>query len=408
MDKRFSKIFLIIVSLTMVLIILFLSFVTKDNINIEDIYGDRSALGDMNIVYQKRKGMYETDNIIISKNGEETKKHVKEGLTNFSLSKENIDNRELLQYSKDKSNICETEDEITTVSLCHNYSSYNDCEMIVYIDIKDKKTSNIKNYEIKIDDIVDLNVGSVYKALPIRDGDNIYLAIISSLYYDNMIKDEEKSLYNNEDMYKQTYLSLFKLNLPTQQSKCILTKSYESNEMYTNGDAGFVKDNVAYFLTHSKDKTSNQINTCLFGFNVITKEIDIINLGIGNQNVTNYYIDGDEVLFSSNVDETKKTIKTIVVSLNNKRIISTNEIDTNYKQDYNRYILEMRRHNNKTYVIMSDYENNEHDTYMSEPLEKDYYIYVINEKNNNILYGGKIKGENIYNVSFGIVKDDEL
>ena len=124
--------------------------------------------------------------------------------------------------------------------------------------------------------------------------------------------------------------------------------------------------------------------------------------------MTNYYIDGDEVLFSSNVDETKKTIKTIVVSLNNKRIISTNEIDTNYKQDYNRYILEMRRHNNKTYVIMSDYENNEHDTYMSEPLEKDYYIYVINEKNNNILYGGKIKGENIYNVSFGIVKDDEL
>ena len=73
MDKRFSKIFLITVSLAMILIIFSLNFIVEDDLDIEDISGDRSALGDMNIVYQKRKGMYETDNIIISKDDEKIK-----------------------------------------------------------------------------------------------------------------------------------------------------------------------------------------------------------------------------------------------------------------------------------------------------------------------------------------------
>ncbi|WP_322395784.1 hypothetical protein, partial [Clostridium perfringens] len=144
---------------------------------------------------------------------------------------------------------------------------------------------------------------------PMRDNDNIYLAIISSVY-DDSIQDENKSQDDEQDMYKQTYLSLFKLNLSSQKSKCILTKSYDPNEMYTNGDMGFVKDNVTYFVTHIKDEVSKEINTCLFGFNIITKEINIINLGIGNQNITNYSIDGNEVLLSCDVDPISKRVKT--------------------------------------------------------------------------------------------------
>ena len=407
MDKRISKIFLIIVSLAMILIIFSLSFITKDKIDIEDISGDRSALGDMNIVYQKRKGMYETDNIIISKDKEKIEKNVKGGITSFTISKENIDNRELLQTSNDKSNICETDDEITNVSLLNTYSPYSGDEMTVYIDIKDKKSSKIKNYEITIDDTINVNGDSVYKALPMRDNDNIYLAIISSVY-DDSEKGENKSQDSEQDMYKQTYLSLFKLNLSSQQSKCILTKSYDPNEMYTNGDVGFVKDNVTYFVTHIKDEVSKEINTCLFGFNIITKEINIINLGVGNQNITNYSIDGNEVLLSCDVDPISKRVKTLVVDLDNKKTISTNEIDAKSKDDYNRYILEMRRHNDKTYLIMCDYKEDDYVDRGNGSPDIDYYIYVINEKNNEILYTGKIKEKIMYNIAFGIVKDEEL
>lgn len=407
MDKRISKIFLITVSLTMILIIFSLSFITKDKIDIEDVYGDRSALGDMNIVYQKRKGMYETDNIVISKDKEKIEKNVKQGITSFTISKENIDNRELLKISNDKSDICEIDDEVTNVSLLNTYSPYSGDEMTVYIDIKDKKSSKIKNYEIKIDDTINVNGNSIYKALPMRDNDNIYLAIISSVY-DDSEQDEIKVQESEQDVYKQTYLSLFKLNLSSQQSKCILTKSYDPNEMYTNGDVGFVKDNVAYFATHIKDESSKEINTCLFAFNIITKEINIINLGVGNQNITNYSIDGNQVLLSCDVDTTSKRAKTLVVNLDSKKIISTNEIEVESKSDYNRYILEMKRDNDKTYLIMCDYkEDNYVDRGNGSP-DVDYYIYVINEKNNEILYTGKIKEKIMYNIAFGIVKDKEL
>ncbi len=379
MDKRFSKIFLITVSLAMILIIFSLNFIVEDDLDIEDISGDRSALGDMNIVYQKRKGMYEADNIIISKDDEKIKKYVKEGVTNFSISKENVDNRELLKFSNDKNGICETDDEITSVSLLSTYSPYNGDEMKVYIDIKDKKSSKIKNYEIPIDDSIDANGASIYQALPIRDKDNI-----------------------------QTYLSLFKLNLSSQQSKCILTKSYEPSEMYINGDIGFVKDNVAYFVVRVKDEKSKDINTCLFGFNIITKDINTVNLGVGNKNITNYYIDNDEVLLCCDADPISKKINTLVLNLDNKKIVSTNEIEAKVKDEYSRDILEMRRDNNKTYFIIGNYKYDDYLGYDNSSSDIDYYIYVINEKNNAILYSGKIKEKNIYNVSFGIVKDDEL
>lgn len=406
MDKRFSRIFLFTVSLAMILIIFFLHLITKDDISIEDIFGDRRALGDMNIVYQRRQGMYETDSIIISKDNEKIDKYVKEGVMDISISKENIDNRELLQFSDYKSDICETKDEIANVSLLSTYSPYGGEEMIAYIDIKDKKTSKITNYEIVIDDTIDVNGDSVYQALPIRDKDNIYLAIISSVYNEDNVRDE-----NEADMYKQTYLSLFKLNISSQQSRFILTKPYDTSEMYTNGEVGFVKDNVSYFVTHIKDETTKEVNTCLFGFNVLTKDISIINLGVGNKEITDYYIDGNEVLLCCDADQISKTVRTLVVDLDNKKVISTNEIDAKVKDGYNRDILEMRRDNNKIYLVMGYYKYDDYNNYIdygSESPDIDYYIYVINEKNNDILYSGKIKEKTIHNVSFGIVKDDEL
>ena len=88
--------------------------------------------------------------------------------------------------------------------------------------------------------------------------------------------------------------------------------------------------------------------------------------------------------------------------------MSANEIDLKVKDEYSTDILEMRRDNNKTYFIIGNYKYDDYLGYDNSSSDIDYYIYVINEKNNAILYSGKIKEKNIYNVSFGIVKDDEL
>lgn len=94
--------------------------------------------------------------------------------------------------------------------------------------------------------------------------------------------------------------------------------------------------------------------------------------------------------------------------MENKKTKTTNEIYAKSKNDYNKYILEMRRNNDKTYLIMCDYKEDDYVDRGNGSPDIDYYIYVINEKNNEVLYNGKIKEKIMYNIAFGIVKDEEL
>ena len=143
MRKSISKIFLIAISISMVLLIILLSFFMNEEITMEDLCGNRNALGDMNIVYQKSRGSYETDQIIISKNKEEVKKYVKAGCRGFSVSKKNIENRDIFQYINSFSDICENNDEIASISMGSDYSFYDSNNMMVYINLKNKKTNSI-------------------------------------------------------------------------------------------------------------------------------------------------------------------------------------------------------------------------------------------------------------------------
>ena len=393
MRKSISKIFLIAISISMVLLIILLSFFMNEEITMEDLCGNRNALGDMNIVYQKSRGSYETDQIIISKNKEEVKKYVKAGCRGFSVSKKNIENRDIFQYINSFSDICENNDEIASISMGSDYSFYDSNNMMVYINLKNKKTKKIKEYKIEMEE--GINLDSVYKVLPVRNNDNIYLAIISSLYNENSL--------GNDDIYKQTYLNLYKINLSTQKSKCIISKSYEASEMNVSNENGFVRGNVCYFLVNMKNKKNGEMETCLFAFNVITKDVNVTNLKIGNKEITNYYVDDNEVLLSSEFDDESEKLQIITVNLNTYNVKKINEINVTCREDKNKNIVDMREDKNKIFIIVSEssYDG-------SFDADMNYYIYVINKENNKNLYKGKIKEKNIENIDFGILKKEEI
>lgn len=397
MDKRCSKLFLFIVLISTIILIISLSFITNYNLSVEDIYGDRSALGDMNIVYQRKKGLYETDKIIISKDNEEIKKYEKEGCRGFSISSENIENRHLLESINDKSDIWEDENEIVTVSLFNSSYSYNQNEITVEINIKNKKTKKVEEYNINIDNIIDYDME--YKLLPIKNNNNIYLSVISSVYNNN-------NLENNE-IYSQTYLSLYKLNLSTQQSQCIINKSYDPNEMYTDGNIGFVKNNISYFVVSMGDENNKEKRTCLFTFNVITKDIKIIDLQIGSESVTNYFLNDNEVLLSCEEDKANKTVKILTIDLNTNKIKNINEINVKSSDNNNKNILDIRVYKNKIYLVINDQTLDDYSE-NNMPRDVNCYIYVVDEENNNTLYIGKIKEKYIHNVSFAILKKEEI
>ena len=405
MNKKFSKLFLVFLAVTIIFLGASLVIVTKEKVDIEDISGDRGYLEDMSIVYQKTKGLFQTNKIRITKDGEKVDYFVKEASREFSLSQEDINNRDIYQLVDERSNVCTNENEIVNISLYNNDSLFSGEEMVAYVEVKNKKSNKIDEYEILVDDKIDADGNSTYKAIPIRYKDNIYLAVMSSIYSEEAYDELSSS---TENYYSKSYLSLYKLNLSNKKSKAILRKSYDNNEIYMDTHLGFSHKNTTYFIISEKNEKKNEYETSLFAFDVISKEINIINLGINNSVIDNYYINGDEVLLSSSSSMKEENIITLVVDLNKKEVKQKNEISVKKQEDIYRNVVALNRSKGKIYLILGDYNNADYIDVASQSYETNYYIYIIDEKSNDILYKGKIKENTAYDLKFSILHKDEL
>lgn len=405
MDKKFSKLYLVFLLVAIIFLGISLVIVSKEKVDIDDILGDRNYLEDMTIVYQKNKGIFQTNEIRITKDEEKVDSFVKEASREFGLSKEDIDNRDIYQLVDERSNVCTTENEIVNVSLYNSDSLFNKDEMVAYVEVKNKKTNKIDEYEILINDEIDAYGNSIYKAIPIRYKDTIYLAVMSSIYNEDTYDDSSSS---PQDYYSQSYLSLYKLNLTTKKSKFVLRKSYASNDIYMENYLGFSHNNTTYFIISEKNKETNRYETSLFAFDVISKEINIINLGINNSPIDNYYIDDDEVLLSSSSSSEKENVVALIVDLNKKEVKRKNEVSVKKQNDLYSNVVALNRSNGKIYLILGNYSYDDYIDVASQSSETNYYIYIIDEKSNDILYKGRIKDNTVYDLKFSILKKDEL
>lgn len=95
---KVSQIILMISVVGVILISISIANIYKTDLVINDVQGNRSALGEMNILIQKTGGVFETDSILINKDEETTSKFVKQADDLFNLTKENIANRDLFQF----------------------------------------------------------------------------------------------------------------------------------------------------------------------------------------------------------------------------------------------------------------------------------------------------------------------
>ena len=87
-----------------------------------------------------------------------------------------------------------------------------------------------------------------------------------------------------------------------------------------------------------KNKKNGEMETCLFAFNVITKDVNVTNLKIGNKEITNYYVDDNEVLLSSEFDDESEKLQIITVNLNRYNVKKINEINVTCREDKNKNI----------------------------------------------------------------------
>lgn len=423
MKIKLSKMILISSVIGMVLVGISLANIYKTDIVVKDIYGKREALGEMDILIQKTGGLFETDQIVINKDGEKEDKFVKQGNQFVNLNKENIDNRYLFTYENDENILFEDENSVGMVVVSPYSIIDNKEKMGANIEIKDKKSGKIESYEIEMGDPIDIAKNYVCSTLPIKkEGDNLYVAVMYSYYnYSNDEEDFDDSELLSKNC-KNTNLSLYKLNLYDETSKCVLSQDYEGKNLSLK-ESAFSNDNKAYFIVNKKDNKSNIYKTNLLEFDVNTKDINLIDLGIKEDYITKACnVENGEMLLisiltsddlsgeSSGVLEESKDVKAILVDLKNKNIKYKHTLDMKYtKQPYMAYeeefmyVNRVKRNDGKIYAISPEYtsEGSSREVYNTP-----YRFYVFDEKNGEKLYEGSVEINSNYSVNMGIVKND--
>lgn len=408
MNKNIGKKFLSVICIGFVLIGISLFNIGRNKAEVEDLEGKRSELGDVSILFQSNKGMYETDEIKIDKDKITMNSMVKQGMNDFNLSKKNIEAREVLEESHSrrpdyKNVLLEDKDRLASVEVTNKFTSNDDYELFANIKLKYNNSDKIESYEIPLGDRHDESQGVIYSSVPISiDKDNIYIATLVSYYSLEDTEEMGNQDYNEEyngDCFNKTILNLYKVNLSHKSSNHILSKEYDGKYIHIKPSICFTNDNKAYFLVNEKDEEGYRRS--LFEFDVFTKEINIIDLGIRENYIRNFSVDDDKLILIDIEKSNSKSIRATIVDLKNSKVKHLEDINIS---DNFEDILQVRRVNGKIYII----------TFGTDDIDyaytgyNSYYFTVLDENTNELLYKGRIKQKSSYMTQFGIVKEDEL
>ena len=408
MNRNIGKKFLGVICIGLLVIGISLFYLGKNNDEVEDLQGNRSELGDVNILLQNNKGMYETNEIKISKDDISIDYMAKQGVPNFNLSKNNIEAREVLEASSsgtiDYQNVLlEDEDRLASVYVASKFTSDDDNELFANIKLKYNDSDKIESYEIPLGDRYDESQGVLYSSVPISiDKNNIYIATLVSYYSLEDAEKMENGDYNEEyngDYFKNTVLNLYKVNLSNNSSKHILSKEYNGKDIHIKPSVCFANNKKAYFLVNEKDDEGYKRS--LFEFDVFTKEINIIDLGIKEDFIRNFSVDDNKLILLDIKKNNSKYIRGTMVDLKNSKVKHLEDININAHCEE---VLQLRRINGKIYIItVENGDKTSEDTGYDS-----YYFTVFDENTNKLLYKGKIKQKTSYMTQVGIVKEDEL
>lgn len=414
MNKNIGKKFLSIIFVGLLGIGISLFYLGKNNEEVEDLYGKRSELGDVNILLQNNKGMYETNEIKISKDDISIDYMAKQGVPNFNLSKNNIEGRsalEILTYGfvDYSAALLKDDDRFAAVRLNNEYVDADNYELVANIKIKYNNKDKVESYDVSLGDQSVNSTGVVYSSVPISiDKENIYIVTLKSYYSQEYMKKRENSDYEGtvSDDFDKTELNLYKINLSNKNSKHILSKEFDGKDIYIKGELCFANKNKAYFLVNKKDKEKGY-KSSLLEFDAFSKDIDTIDLGTKEDNIKKFSVEDNKILLFSHGGIEGKNVKLnngeareIVVDLESSKVEYINHIKVDANGDD---ILQVRKVGNKVYYITIGYNEKGKDAG-----KYPYYIGVFDEDKNEVVYKGRINQNTNYYGEVGIVKEDEL
>lgn len=411
MNKRLSKIVLVLTIGLIAITCIYLGISNKSSQKIVDIKGNRQALKGMNIVYQEDQGIYKTKSVKISKDKLEIDNYAKEVPPLLPSTKENIKNRDLLKYVNYQEPTYEDDKSKGYVQINENYDDYSSVvqhQYMAHVTDKNLQTNKITYYEIPIKASIKDENGTDYSSVVIKYQGELYLAVIIDIQPNYFSKEEEQISAS-----KECLINVYKLNLENESSEQIFSQKMSDKEkLASRGNIAFSHKDKVYMTMNRYNELENkkyETKYDLVEYDLNTNKINITQIPTSIKNkgsLDDYCIDGNKINFM-NYDYDKKEstdIYKLTMDLDTKKILSNDKYTLkNEKSSFRNNVEKIKVDNNKIYLITQGLSE---DDKINSSQATAHYVHIIDEKTKETLYTGKVYEEIGHGVDLNIVNEE--
>jgi len=395
---KFSKIFLIGISILIVLLCIFLGINNKSEIKVTEIKGDRSALGNATIISETIENIYQVKEVSISKSGINKNNFAFSKPVRFSEEGDIVKNPAIIN-SYNTNEIYKTKTSIgsLTTSLYYNDSSNDESELVVNINEENIESKKVKSYMINLGVFFDDSLSNAsITSVPIVYEDDLYAVVRIDI--DDLSKNNQ---FDGSADISRIYVC--KLDLKNESGEIILVKDINDDSYYSLvHHVAFSKDYTAYFVNEKYDRDKNNNNIIVFellSFNLKNKTFNTIEIG-KNINDTKllyinkaYLIGNKAYLINEYTYDNKFKINEIEVDLEENKV--TNKENT--------YLLDIGKISNNTSYSLQNIRCIANKLFISVELqESEYssakgsyipsnYVFVVDRQSKETLYAVRIE-----------------
>ena len=404
MNKKISLVTLGL-SLSSIVILTGAMVISQPKYTLKNIVGKQSSLGDVVVYSQEKRGIYSTNNLILSKDEYKFNRNVKQNPDLYKYSKEFNKNRDLFQgYVYDTDFIYSDKNSMGYIEYIDQHYGESDITLSTTIKDKNLDTGEISKFRIDIPNSLKPENNNSHKAIVTKYDGEVYIILLGEQESNSDIKKTGK--------YELEYfVEISKVDFNNKEAKYINKINLKVDDkskyrvVYNNP---FVIDNRVYFYLENQNTLEN--NYYLAYYDMENNKFDYIDNKINLELPLESYqqnVEGEKLnLLSDTENKSKVDLSLYTIDLTTGKIVINNEQYSIKKLNKNMCLNTFRIIDNKIYILSktSNADN------MNSRLDGEYTdnVIVLDKNSKSTLYIGEYMQGEAYRSESYILKNNEL
>lgn len=406
MNKKLSLVTLGL-SLSSIVILTGVMIISQPKYTLKNIFGKQSSLGEVTIFSQERRGIYSTNNLILSKDKYKFNKNVKQNPDLYKYSRDFNENRDIFNnhYIYDIDFLYSDEKSVGYIDYLEEY--YRESDITLSTTIKDKNldTGEVSEFKIEIPNSLKSENNNSHKELVTKYNGEVYIIVLEEQESNPDIKKTRKDELeyfveiSKVDFNNKEVKSVNKINLTIDDKS-------KYRVVYNNP---FVVDNRVYFYLENQDKLEN--NYYLAYYDMENNKFDYIDNKINLELPLESYqqnVEGEKLNLLSDIsNKNKMDLSLYTIDLTTGKVITNNEQYSIKKLNKNMDINTFRVIDNKIYMLSKAYDSDNMNL-RDYIREYTHNVIVLDKTSKSTLYIGEYRQGDEFTSNSYILKNDEL